>query len=707
MKQVLARSGNIVVDDIPAPQAGAGAVLVRVARSCISAGTEGAGLGTATLIGRALMDPARVRELAHTVLDRGILGTAAAVQHGLATGHALGYSLAGRIQELGPGVTDLHVGQRVACAGAGHASHAEYAAVPRNLVVPVPDAVSLDDASTVALGSIALHGVRRLEPTLGETFVVMGLGLLGQLTVQLLRANGCRVIGTDIDAERLALARSLGADHVIAADEAVSAVHRLTGALGADGVVITAAGASDEIVSSAFRMCRPKGRVVVVGDVGLNLRRGDFYAREIEFRISTSYGPGRYDPRYEQQGLDYPIGYVRWTEARNMAEYVRLLADGRITLGPLIMGVHAVEDAPVAYAALGTRAAPIVLLAYAEDVDTAPAAVERSVPLRTTATGGGIGVALVGAGGFARAMHLPHIRELPELDLRAVVSRSGVTAAAAARQFGAARAGTDYRELLRADDVDAVVICTRHDLHASMTLDALRAGRHVLVEKPLALTSAELAEIEEFYAAVDRAGAAQPVLMTGYNRRFSEYARQLRAHLESRTGPAMLLYRMNAGYVPPDSWVHSAEGGGRNIGEACHVYDLFLYLIGARVTRVDAAAIRPAGAYGARDNFTATLHFEDGSLATLMYTALGTTKYAKERLEAFTDGTVAVLDDYRRLDFHGTHRPGLRARRQDKGHRAELAAFADGIRRGAWPIPLEQQLEASRISFLVEEQLAG
>jgi len=721
MKQVLSRSGRIVVDDIPAPQAAPGTVLVRVSRSCISAGTEGSALGTGTLIGRALKDPERLRELGRTLLDRGVVGTATAVHNALDTGHALGYSLAGRVAEIGAGITDLRIGQRVACAGAGHASHAEYAAVPRNLVIPVPDGVSLDHASTVALGSIALHGVRRLEPTLGETFVVVGLGLLGQLTVQMLRANGCRVIGLDLNEARLELARTVGGCITVApGDDAVAAVQRITGALGADGVVITAAGASNEIVSSAFRMCRPKGRVVVVGDVGLGLRRSDFYAREIEFRISTSYGPGRYDPRYEQDGLDYPIGYVRWTEARNMAAYLQLIADGSVRLDPLIADVHPVDDAPAAYASIGSGAAPVVLLSYAPDEDVSSVPPERTVTLRATpdtvalratpgtvalramSRSGALRVAVIGAGGFARGVHLPNIRALPGLTLQAVVSRSGVTAKTAAKQFGAVHATTDYAAVLADADVDAVVLCTRHDLHATMALDALRAGKHVLVEKPLALTAAELAQIEAFYASA----ADAPLLMTGYNRRFSDYAASIRAHLQQRTAPAMLSYRMNAGYLPPNHWVHTAEGGGRNIGEACHIYDLFLHLLGARVSYVDAAAIQPgSAAYGTRDNFTATLHFDDGSLATLLYTALGTTKFAKERLEVFSAGTVAVLDDYRSLEYHGTGRAGIRARRQDKGHLAELRAFAEGVQRRSWPIPLEQQLESARISFAVEEQI--
>jgi predicted dehydrogenase/threonine dehydrogenase-like Zn-dependent dehydrogenase len=713
MKQVLARSGKIVVEDIPAPSPGEGMVLVRVVRSCISAGTESAGLGSGTLVNRVRTAPAKLKDVTQMVLDRGVTGTVSTIRNMLEAGQPLGYSLAGRVEEVGPGLSDLRPGDRVACAGAGLASHAEFASVPRNLVVPIPDGVSFDAAATVALGSIALHGIRRLEPTLGETFVVVGLGLLGQLAVQMLRANGCRVIGIDLDAARLELAQQFGLEMAVRPDDdAVAAAQRLTGGLGADGVLITAGSSSDEIMSSAFRMCRPKGRVVLVGDVGLNLRRADFFPKELEFRISTSYGPGRYDPRYEQQGLDYPIGYVRWTEGRNMEEYLRLIASGAVRLEPLVASVHAIQDAPAAYAALGAGAAPIVLLAYGADSD-ADSAVAAPAPARTVAihtlrvTGDKIRTAVIGAGSFARGVHLPNLKALDEFAVSAVMSRSGVTARTSAEQFGASYATTDYDAVLSDADTHAVIICTRHNLHAEQTLAALRAGKHVLVEKPLALTADELALIDGFYAGAAAANRAAPVLLTGFNRRFSPYAQRIRAQLEHRTEPAMLVYRMNAGYLPANHWVHSAEGGGRNIGEACHIYDLFLYLIDARVTRVEASAIdSKSGYYGTRDNFTATLHFDDGSLATLIYTALGTTEFAKERLEAYCQGTVAVLDDYRRLEFHGTRRAGLKQRLQDKGHREELRAFGRAIRAGgSWPIPLEQQLETSRISLQVEEAI--
>ena len=712
MKQVLIRGGEAYVDEVPAPALAPGMVLVRVLNSCISSGTEGARVGGAaskSLMRRALEDPDKIKRALEMALERGIKSTMAAVRGTVSSGSATGYSVAGVVERLGAGVTDLAIGDRVACAGAGLANHAEYVAVPRNLTVRIPAAVDFEEASTVTLGAIAMQGVRRLEPTLGELFVVVGLGLLGQLTVQILQANGCRVIGVDPNRERVDLARSLGMDGSIpvGAEDASERVARMTDGYGADGVVITAASDSDEIISQAFRMCRPKGRVVVVGDVGLNIQRADIYRKELEFRISTSYGPGRYDLKYEEAGLDYPIGYVRWTENRNMQEYLKLIADGKVRVRPLVREVYTIDRATAAFETVGiAAAAPLVLLSYPAAADAVVRGARCGVAVHAKpAHDGKIGIAVIGAGAFTRNVHLPNLQELSgQFDVRAIVNRTGTSAKQVADRFGAAYATTDYQEVMNDPDVDAVVIGTRHHLHAEITLAALHAGKHVLVEKPLAITPAQLSEIEAYFAAAEEAGRPIPVLMTGYNRRFSPYAERLKPFLIERANPAMLVYRMNAGYLPVDHWVHGAEGGGRNIGEGCHIYDLFAYLLDAPVVDVQASAISPPGAhYGRSDNFVATLSFEDGSVATLVYTALGHKEIGKERLEVFTDGAVAILDDYKALTFAGKDLPPLRTSGSEKGHGAELEAFGRAIREdGAWPIPLWEQIQTARVSFEVE-----
>jgi predicted dehydrogenase/threonine dehydrogenase-like Zn-dependent dehydrogenase len=713
VKQVLVSQGRAVVDEVPAPGVEPGTILVRVDHSCISVGTELSGLGASgtPLWRRAVAQPHKIVTALQLTATQGVGHTLGLLQGKLSAGTPTGYSAAGVVLEAGEGVDDLRPADRVACAGAQCAHHAEIIRVPRNLAVRVPDGVDLAAASTVALGAIALQGVRRAQPTLGETFVVIGLGLLGQLAAQLLGANGCRVIGTDLDPARVRVARELGMAAGLGSDggEGIEQVARLTGGAGADGVIVTAATPCDEVLSTAFRMCRKKGRVVLVGDVGLNLKRADFYQKEIDFLISTSYGPGRYDPNYEERGLDYPVGYVRWTENRNMAEYLRLVAEGKVKVAPLVGAVYPVEEATAAYDRLKDEAdRPLaVLLSYPGRVDGAAPARTIPNPAARLAGAGQIRLALIGAGGFAKAVHLPNLRALSRLyHLEAVVSRTGHNAAATAKQFGASYATTDYQAVLADPRVDAVLITTRHDLHGRMVLDALRAGKHVFVEKPLALEQAELDAIAAFYASAPAAGAP-PVLLTGFNRRFSRYAARLHEAVRGRGNPMILTYRMNAGYLPLDHWVHATEGGGRNRGEACHVYDLFTYLTGSRVVNVQAQAIAPAkGHYTRRDNFVATMTFEDGSLATLTYTALGSTAHPKEQLEVFVDGTVLALDDYRRLTVAGAKRPQLETPAADKGHRGTLEAFARAVRDGGdWPIPLWQQLQATEIALEVEASL--
>ena len=707
MKQVMVSGGSVRLEEVPAPLVEPGTVLVRTHYSCISIGTEMSGVRSsgASLWKRALRKPQYVRKVIDMALSNGFAYTRRLVQERLSIEQPTGYSLSGIVVAVGAGVEGCAPGDRVACAGSQCAFHAELVRIPRNLLVQIPESVGFDEASSVALGAIAMQGVRRASPTLGETFVVIGLGVLGQLTAQILKANGCRVIGIDLDRDRLALAHKYGMHWGVHPDDGsdVQSVARLSGGIGADGVIITAASPSDAIVSTAFQMCRKKARVVLVGDVGLNLQRADFYVKELDFFISTSYGPGRYDQGYEEGGLDYPVEQVRWTENRNMGEYLRLLADGVLAIKPMIMAVHDIDNAAAAYGSLqsNTDKPLMVLLSYPDKSAELSPRIHLSTSSKKV-TIDKIRIALIGAGGFAKGMHLPTLVELKsEYALRAVVSRTGHNAASTGKRFFADYCTTDYQEVLADKYLDAVIITTRHDKHGSMALEALKAGKHVLLEKPLALDESELVELEAFFA---DGAVGKPVLLTGFNRRFSPYAVAIAGQLVKRTNPMIINYRMNAGFIPLDHWVHGAEGGGRNRGEACHIYDLFTFLTGSVVVSVQASAIAPkTGYFSAADNFVATLAFEDGSVATLTYTALGTAEFPKESMDIFVDGKVISLDDYRSLSTCGAKQKPLATRTSEKGQLQELVAFAAAVKgRSPWPIPLWQQMQATRISYAIE-----
>lgn len=707
MKQVLIKGGGVEVREVPSPRVGPRNVLVRVAHSCISAGTEMAGVQMSglPLYRRALKQPENVKRVFEMMRDQGVKRTLDRVRGKLAAGSATGYSAAGIVIDAGCEVAGFGVGDRVACAGAGIANHAELIDVPVNLAVKIPQGLGTELASTVTLGAIAMQGVRRAAPTLGESIVVVGLGILGQLTVQFLLANGCRVIGVDIDPRRIELAKANGMQLGIdpAMEDYVARVWMLTDGFGADAVIVTAATPSSEVISQAMQACRKKGRLVLVGDVGLDLKRSDLYKKELDFFISTSYGPGRYDPVYEEGGQDYPLAYVRWTENRNMEAYLRLLADGKVTLANLYGKPYPIEKAVSAYEALqGEGAKPLlVLLEY-------PAREEAGsgrIVLRASPVGNGvIRVGLTGAGGFAQGMHLPNLAKLSkDYRLRAVMSRTGANALAVATQNAADYAISDYQELLADNSLDLVMIATRHDLHGGMVLAALQAGKHVFVEKPLAMTMDELDAIAAFY----RDNQEAPLLMTGFNRRFSPAMTRAKEILAERATPLIINYRMNAGFLPPDHWVHGPEGGGRNIGEACHIYDLFNFFTEAEVVEIQAMAIVPSGRQWARnDNFVATVKYSDGSICTLTYTALGAKSYPKERMDIYADGKVISMDDYKTLSIAGGKHGGWRSAGPRKGQLEELTALAHSLRTGAtWPISLADQLAATRVSFEVERQI--
>lgn len=709
MRQILIKDGSVIVADIPAPMVGAKNILVRVAYSCISSGTEIVSVRNSglPLYRRALRQPENVAKVLRMLREEGIQRTYDRVRGRLASGTPTGYSAAGSVIAVGAEVEGFAVGEKVACAGAGVANHAEVIDVPVNLAVRVPGDMDLRDAATVTLGAIALQGIRRTQPTLGETVLVVGLGLLGQLTVQLLHAQGCRVIAIDPDDKRRDMARLQGASVLpTTADDYIEQVFRLTDGNGADAAIITAASRDDDIVSRAFRSCRRKGRVVIVGDVGLNLRRSDFYAKELDLLISTSYGPGRYDPYYEEGGQDYPLGYVRWTENRNMEAYLQLLAQRRVRLEMLEPRSYTLADAAAAYASIGAQGSNSLLTFIEYPKQTVHPERKVVLPMRSRSRANRIRVACVGAGSFAQATHLPTLQKLKsDFELRTVVSRTGTTALAVAQHYGAAVAATDYDAVLSDPDIDLVIVTTRHNLHASFALKALQAGKHVFVEKPLALNIAELDMIEQFYAG--GRNDQRPLLMTGFNRRFSPALVAARKALEQRVGPMIIDYRMNAGYAPSSHWVHGPEGGGRNIGEACHIYDVFQFLTASTWLDVNVSRIATTSRYyRTDDNFVATMSYADGSVCTLTYTALGARSYPKERMEIFFDGTVASLDDYKSLTVSDGRARGWSAETSRKGQLEEMQALAGALRQGLpWPISLDDQLATTRLSFAIQTAL--
>jgi predicted dehydrogenase/threonine dehydrogenase-like Zn-dependent dehydrogenase len=709
MKQVLIQNGSAIVSDVPAPQVSPKNILVRVDYSCISVGTEMAGLRMSglPLYQRALKQPDNVKRVIDMMRDQGIKRTLDRVTGKLATGSATGYSAAGVIIEIGLEVDGFSVGERVACAGAGIANHAEVIDVPVNLAVKIPEAVGTDIAATVTLGAIAMQGVRRANPTLGETFVVVGLGILGQITVQMLSACGCRVIGVDLDSKRIRQAQENGMDIGVDPnlESYIERVLKYTDGFGADCVLITAATASNLVISEAMQACRKKGRVVLVGDVGLDLNRADFYKKELDFLVSTSYGPGRYDPAYEEGGQDYPLPYVRWTENRNMQAYLDLLASCKVKLDGFYQAPYAIDRANEAYDSLKVQGDKplMVLLQYPSRRE----ALMRRVAMKSTVVkkANKIRVAIAGASSFVQGMHLPNMVILRnDYELRAIMSRTGANARGVATQYQAVYCTTDYEEVLRDDQIDLVIITTRHDLHGQMALQALRAGKHAFVEKPLTLKVDELAEIEQFY--VEKPDG--PLLMVGFNRRFAPAMQTIRQILRPRTTPIIANYRMNAGFIPPEHWVHGLEGGGRNIGEACHIYDLFNSLCGgSKEVSVNAYSIDPVSKqWNKNDNFVATIKYADGSVCTLTYTALGDKSYPKEKLEIFADGKVIVMDDYKTVTVHGGKHKGWSDKTAQKGQLQELQVLADTLLRGKpWPISLSEQIQATRISLEVERQI--
>ncbi len=730
MIQAIIKKGRVLPEDVPAPVVSDGAVLIKVANSCISAGTELTGVAGSgrSLIKRALEQPGNVKKVLNMVRTEGVAKAIARVKGVLDAGSPTGYSISGIVLATGKGVNDLQPGDKVAAAGAGIANHAEYVDVPRNLVMRIPEDLDFPEASTVTLGGIAMQGVRRADVALGEFVVVFGAGILGQLAIQMLNLSGARVIAVDLDETRLRIGREMGAEKTLNPNEedVIQAVSYYTGGHGADVVLFCAATSNSQALSDAFAMTRKKGRLVMVGVWGDKLNRDDMYKKELDFLISTSYGPGRYDTVYEEQGLDYPYAYVRWTENRNMEEFLRLLSKGYVQVKPLIDATYPISQVEEAFQSLQGQKPPLmVLLDYGREFPHPYASLtepSRRIQIRTDHGSAypnkaeKIRVGLIGAGGFATGMHLPNLSKLPnDYSLQSVCTRTGSKANDVAKQFGAAYATTDYKEILEDPDVDLTMICTRHNLHARMVLDSLKAGKHTFVEKPLCTTREELEEIKQYFGFgennVDGQGHAlsaagqSPVLMVGFNRRFSRYAREIKRHTENRINPLFLHYRMNAGYFPPDHWVHSEEGGGRIVGEACHIIDLFSYLVGAPVVRYSGSAMQPSNEslFGS-DNKSITLEYKDGSVGTIHYFAVGSKDLPKERLEVHFDGKSIVLDDYKILTGYGIAVKKIQSAAPEKGQIDEMKTLSEALSKGNvhWPIDLYSLLETTEITLEIK-----
>ena len=710
MRQLLQslKTGQVEIADVPAPAVRAGHLLIRTRASLVSAGTERmlVEFGRASWLDKARQQPDKVRMVLDKLRTDGIAATLETVHSKLDQPLPLGYCNVGVVAEIGEGVGGFATGDRVVSNG----RHADVVCTPRNLCARVPDGVSDEQAAFTVLAAIGLQGIRLANPTLGECFVVTGLGLIGLLTVQMLRAQGCRVLGIDPDPGRLALARKSGAEAIAPGSDTdvLSAASAFSRGLGVDAVIITASTKSSEPASQAAKMCRKRGRIVLVGVTGLELSRADFYEKELSFQVSCSYGPGRYDPAYEEGGHDYPLGFVRWTEQRNLEAVLDLMAGGRLDLAPLVSHRFPLDRAVEAYDLLASDAPSLgILLEYpAASGSEATASNPRTVevnPIQVAPASGT--VAFLGAGNYAGRVLIPAFKSAGAR-LHTVVSANGVSSVHAARRHGVAQASTDGDGVLADPAIDTVVIATRHNVHAAQVLSALRAGKHVFCEKPLALTFGDVAEIE-----TEAAKRPAQLLMVGFNRRFSPHAVKAKELLSGVSEPKSFVMTVNAGAIPPAHWTQDkAIGGGRIVGEGCHFVDLLRHLAGAPIARAHAVILgRHPGLQVTDDKATLTLEFEDGSVGVIHYLANGDRSFPKERLEIFCAGKVLQLDNFRTLrgwGWKGFRTLGLW--RQDKGQAACAAAFVAAVKQGLpAPIPRAEIFEVSRVSIELQSMAQG
>jgi len=708
MKQVIAEAGKVRVIDVPAPHCKETEVLVRSAFSLISTGTETWTLESTRPIGAGeiMGDSSRLKKaagLATNVLRKeGVGGLVDYVKSVRSPEVALGYSLSGTVVRMGRSVTDIVVGGRVACAGEGYACHAEYVAVPRNLLAKVPERVSMRDAAFTTLGAIAIHGFRRSISTLGERVAVIGAGLVGNLVIQVCKAAGCRVVALDVRRERLELAQRVGADLAldIGDPNLLEHVSHFSNGRGVDAVIVCASGPSNDPVNLASKLARDKARVTIVGRVGMEFDRKDYYQKELDVSMSRSLGPGRYDTRYEEQGIDYPPGYVRWTLNRNMEAFMEMLANKSIVVDELVGEEYQVEKAGEAYEALKTSPKVALLIRYS----TEPPALETMAVLGASrpTVKGAVGVALVGPGNYAKEILLPLLRDDKKYSLRWVVSSDPLHARQVAQRYHFDSFATDLQEALDDPETDLVVISTPNYMHADMAIKCARAGKAAFVEKPLCITPQEL---EEVIRVQKETGSR---IIVGFNRRYAPLVLKLKEWLSRLDGPFLISYRANTDLVPPTRWSQIPNlGGGRVIHEACHFFDLFNFLTGSSGPRVSVTATDVNSSTAvARDNFVSVLKYRNGSVASLTYSALGTRSMDRERIEVFAQGHAFVLDDFKTLKIYGQQSEEFKLKAQDKGHRRELDEVSNELTsKPSSLITFEEGVEAMRTTFEVDSKL--
>ena len=732
MKQLLQnyKAGELILAEVPVPLCKANGFLVRNVASLVSAGTERQMIELAqkSLLGKAKARPDLVKQVINKIKTDGLLETYRQVMARLDAPVPLGYSSAGVVIEVG-GIGGrrqetgdrkvggiIKVGDRVACAGSGYACHAEVISVPKNLCVKIPDGVSFEEASFVALGGIALHTARIAQVQLGERVAVIGLGLLGQLFVQILKASGCFVLGLDIDAHKVSLAREHGADAVgvIGQDDVVSISSTFSDGLGVDTAIIMASTPSNEPLELAAEIVREKGKVIAPGLVGLQIPRKLFYEKELDFQIPRAWGPGMYDEDYEKGKVDYPKPYVRWTARENMRAFLELLAQGKVRVDRLITHRFPIDRALEAYELLmGKRKERYIgiILTYGQEERS----IQRKIWVEETGgrrqeTGekGKVRLGVIGAGTFARSTLLPILRKMEDVELRSIATATGISGYNVGRKFRFAYTTTDYKEILDDPDTDAVVIATRHNLHARMVVEALENGKHVFVEKPLAICEEELWEVVDIYERRQETGDRRQMLMVGFNRRFSPLAVKMKELLSFSREPMVIQYRVNAGYVPKDSWIQTEEGGDRIVGEICHFVDLIEYLTEALPERVQVESISgQSERYLSNDNLIVQIKMSDGSVASILYSAMGDKAFPRERIEIFRDGSVCLLDNFRKLEFvKGGRRRSIKRFGIQWGHREELRTFFSCIMEGKpLPVGIQEYIATTLTTFAIREAM--